>query len=203
MATQSRHYLVYQMATAELRATVRALVTLLSAQAGLCRAGSMRPEAVYAWWGPRRTSNRLGVLALQELLRPAEEWLADGNDAVVCLTDRHSLYAGMSTDISWDDERSRDPESCFPADRQADLGGDYYFRLADMRELIVRDANAVASALNALLPTGAGPELAGSGRRRSAQPSVVLGREHQLLLGAPLAATGGEFVLWAEEVALR
>lgn len=196
----SRVDLLFRVGSRRLRASVGALAESLSAQARAARDGEGRPESVYVWWGPGPLCNRLGVLALRAFLEPLEEQVDSGNPLLLYLTDGRSLYAGALAEVSWDDESWRDSLSCPAGPTGERFPSDCYYRLVDLREIVVEDGAAVRDYVGVWRTTDGGevwPLLTRGGVREVMAVVVERSRSE---LGAPPTSAAGEFALWAEGI---
>src|SRR6476469_8075411 len=109
-------------------------------------------EEVYVWWGKVRSPYRLERLPqLPEILAMDDDLDPDGERELhLYLTDYRSLYVGHVYEITEDDVR-RDEGSHVPAYyTQRDLECDCWFRLGDIRRLVLDDTVAVIAELRKL-----------------------------------------------------
>ena len=128
-------------------------VALLLSRAREFRAGRRDEDDVYVWWGKLRSQYKqeplphLGdILALDEALQ--------GGDAEhhLYLTDYRSLYVAHLAEVRADDVRKdQDEEHHVPAYyRKLELSADCWFRLWDIRRLVLDDTPAVIEQLRHL-----------------------------------------------------
>ena len=127
---------------------------LLLANIAGFRAGKIDEQEVYVFWGRVRSSQRVGRLPhLEEVLAMDAALEEDGRELHLYLTDYRSLYVGHVYEITTDDVRT-DEGSHVPAyytDR--DLQCDCWFRLGDIRRLVLDDTVAVVAELQKLRNT--------------------------------------------------
>ncbi len=132
------------------------LRVLLNNIAGF-RSGKLKDEDIHVWWGKVRSKNRLDDLPqLPEILAMDAE-LADqgesGRELHLYLTDYRSLYVGHVHEITAEDV-TRDEADHVPAYyKERRLHCDCWFRLGDIRRLIVDDTVAVVAELKKLRNT--------------------------------------------------
>jgi hypothetical protein len=128
---------------------------LLLANTAAHRAGKLPEEEVYVWWGKVRSPYRLDRLPqLDEILAMDGDLDPDGERELhLYLTDYRSLYVGHVYEITVDDVR-RDEGSHVPAYyTEANLQCDCWFRLGDIRRLVLDDTVAVIDELRKLRNT--------------------------------------------------
>lgn len=120
------------------------------------RDGDVSDDDVFVWWGKIRSPHRLQpleqlprILALDELLRGES-----GPDAEVhlYLTDYRSLYVGHVGEVTAEDVRDADAEYV-PALYDG-CACDCWFRLMDIRRLVLNDTLAVIAELKKLRNVG-------------------------------------------------
>jgi hypothetical protein len=119
------------------------------------RAGRIPEEDVYVFWGKVRSSFRLERLPhLDEILAMDETLDPDGGRELhLYLTDYRSLYVGHVYEITADDVRA-DEGSHVPAYyTERGLECDCWFRLGDIRRLVLDDTVAVIAELRKLRNT--------------------------------------------------
>lgn len=196
----SRVDLLFRLGSKRLRASVDAIAESLGAQARAARAGAVRPESVYVWWGPGQLDNRLSVLALRAFLAPFEEQAEAGNPLLVYLTDRLSLFEGVLAEVSWDDESWRDSLSCPTGPTGERFPSDCYYRLVDLREIVVEDGAAVRDYLSLWRTTGGSEVWPLLARGKARELMAVVAERPRSEPGTPPASVAGEFALWAEGI---
>lgn len=129
-------------------------VSLLLTHAREFRDGQREEDDVYVWWGKLRSPYRQeplphlpAILALDESLQSD-----NGDEHHLYLTDYRSLYVAHLAEILADDVRLDGNEAAhIPAYyRNLDLLADCWFRLWDIRRLVLDDTPAVIEQLRAL-----------------------------------------------------
>ncbi|MEO8564225.1 MAG: hypothetical protein ABI601_19250 [bacterium] len=127
-------------------------LAVLLAHAAALRAGRVRDEDVYVWWGRVRSRNRRTALANIEDVRAIDAAL-EGEDAPethLYLTDYQSLYVADLAEIHFgalpDEERSHVP-GYYASDR---LECDFWFKVWDVRRLVSDDMGATIEELKRL-----------------------------------------------------
>ncbi len=128
---------------------------LLLANSAAFRSGKLPEEEVYVWWGKVRSPYRLERLPqLPEILVMDDELGPDADRELhLYLTDYRSLYVGHVYEITPDDVRA-DEASHVPAYyTERDLLCDCWFRLGDIRRLVLDDTIAVIDELRKLRNT--------------------------------------------------
>jgi hypothetical protein len=128
---------------------------LLLANISTFRSGKLPEEDVYVWWGKVRSPYRLERLPqLPQILAMDADLDPDGNRELhLYLTDYRSLYVGHVYEITADDVR-RDEASHVPAYyTERTLDCDCWFRLGDIRRLVLDDTVAVIAELRKLRNT--------------------------------------------------
>ena len=118
------------------------LRVLLDNMAGF-RARKVKEEDVHVWWGKVRSKNRLEQLPhLPEILAMDAE-LADqgesGRELHLYLTDYRSLYVGHVYEITADNVTADEADHVPAYYRERRLHCDCWFRLGDIRRLILDD----------------------------------------------------------------
>ncbi len=132
-------------------------VELLLAAARRHRNVAADEEDVYVWWGKVKSSNRQQPLPhLADLL--AIDHDLGGDDAVerevhLYLTDYRSLYVAHVAEITTDDVATTDPEHVPAFYGTAGLRCDCWFRLWDIRRVVLDDTPAVVEELKKLRNT--------------------------------------------------
>ncbi|MEP7384751.1 MAG: hypothetical protein ABI910_23980, partial [Gemmatimonadota bacterium] len=129
-------------------------VTLLLAHAREFRAGHRDEDDVYVWWGKLRSKYRQEPLPhLPEILALDGPLQADGApEHHLYLTDYRSLYVAHLAEVCADDVRLDDEEAEHipPYYTNSDLAADCWFRLWDIRRLVLDDTPAVIEQLRTL-----------------------------------------------------
>lgn len=119
-------------------------------QAAAYDANMATDDDVHVWWGKVRSTNRMAPAAHLDAVREIGTALDNGaaNEVVLYLTDYRSLYAGEVDEIRVGGDA---PASNVPAYYVAqDLLCDAWFRLRDIRRLVVDDTIAVVEELKRL-----------------------------------------------------
>ncbi|HEX9165352.1 MAG TPA: hypothetical protein VF862_05550 [Gemmatimonadales bacterium] len=108
-------------------------------------------DDVYVWWAKLRSVNRTGALPHLGEVLTLEEQLKQGIETHLYLTDYRSLYVGLLTEITTDPVPQETPAELehMPGYYQG-RAADCWFRLADLRLLVVDDTVAVIEALKPL-----------------------------------------------------
>ncbi len=123
-----------------------------------CSAGKRDPEDVFVWWGKVRSSNRQGplphlddVLALDAAANP----VLGGPEVNLYLTDYRSLYVAHLAEVTSDDVRSEPDEvdSVPSYYTERGLNCDCWFRIFDIRRLVLDDTTSVVRELGKLRNT--------------------------------------------------
>ena len=132
------------------------LRVLLNNIAGM-RAGKAKEEDVHVWWGKVKSKNRLQVLPhLDEILAMDAE-LADqgesGRELHLYLTDYRSLYVGHVYEITAEDVMVDETDHVPAYYRENRLRCDCWFRLGDIRRLVLDDTVGVIAELKKLRNT--------------------------------------------------
>jgi hypothetical protein len=132
------------------------LRVLLDNIAGL-RSGKLKEEEVHVWWGKVRSKNRIQQLPhLPEILSLDAE-LADqgesGRELHLYLTDYRSLYVGHVYEISAEDVTADEADHVPAYYKERRLHCDCWFRLGDIRRLILDDTVGVIAELKKLRNT--------------------------------------------------
>lgn len=127
-------------------------------------------DDVYVWWGKVRSRNRVKPLPHDALIADVAAGLpaGDGAETHLYLTDYRSLYVGQIAAMQFDDVRDRDPgrvsrymrkravSSQPPAPGEKlpyELLVDCWFKLTDIRRLVLDDTVAVVHELGVLRNT--------------------------------------------------
>ena len=110
-----------------------------------------REEDVYVWWAKLRSANRTGALPHLPDVLALDEQVNAGTETHLYLTDYRSLYVGLVTEVIADAVSEETPAELehMPA-YYRDRAADCWFRLSDLRLLVVDDTVAVIEALKAL-----------------------------------------------------
>ena len=138
---------------------MEATLQLLLGQAAAFRAGRLPEEEVYVWWGKIRSSNRQAPLPHLAQIRALDEELSgdDGptREIHLYLTDYRSLYVAHVAEVTTDEIRNDATEAdhvpAFYAEREYNC--DCWFRLFDIRRIVVDDTPAVVQELKQLRNT--------------------------------------------------
>lgn len=122
------------------------------------RATARDEEDVYVWWGKVASPNRLQPLPhLADVLAIDNLANADTSEAEInlYLTDYRSLYVAHLGEVTADDVRKFEDEAAhIPAYYNTDgLSCDFWFRLFDIRRLVLDDTPSVISELKQLRNT--------------------------------------------------
>jgi len=119
------------------------------------RIGDADDEDVYVWWGKIKSPNRQQPLAhLPEILKLDEALRGEeGPDAEVhlYLTDYRSLYVGHVAEVTADDVREDDGD--YVPSLYDDVACDCWFRLMDVRRVVLDDTLGVIAELRKLQNT--------------------------------------------------
>jgi hypothetical protein len=121
------------------------------------RAGKVKEEDVHVWWGKVKSKNRVDALPhLPEILAMDRE-LADrgesGREMHLYLTDYRSLYVGHTHQITADNVLKDEADHAPSYYQEGRLKCDCWFRLGDIRRLILDDTVAVIAELKKLRNT--------------------------------------------------
>lgn len=116
------------------------------------RDGKVAEEEVYVWWGKVRSPYRLERLPqLPEILAMDEDLEPDGDRELhLYLTDYRSLYVGHVYEITTDDVRTDEASHVPQYYTERDLECDCWFRLGDIRRLVLDDTVALIAELRKL-----------------------------------------------------
>ena len=128
---------------------------LLLANLAAHRDGAIPEEDIYVFWGKVRSSYRLeGLPHLAEILAMDDTLDPDaGRELHLYLTDYRSLYVGHVYEITADDVRADEGAHVPAYYTQRDLQCDCWFRLGDIRRLVLDDTVAVIAELRKLRNT--------------------------------------------------
>jgi hypothetical protein len=154
--TSERHLLGVwnpSYATDAMDAHLRVLLDNIAA----LRAGKVKEEEVHVWWGKVRSKNRLDQLPhLAEVLALDGE-LADhgenGRELHLYLTDYRSLYVGHVYEITAENVTADEADHVPAYYKENRLHCDCWFRLGDIRRLILEDTVGVIAELKKLRNT--------------------------------------------------
>ena len=132
------------------------LRVLLDSIAGF-RAGKLKEEDVHVWWGKVKSKNRLDVLPHLDQILAMDTELTDqgegGRELHLYLTDYRSLYVGHVYEITAEDVTADETDRVPTYYREQRLKCDCWFRLGDIRRLIVDDTMGVIAELKKLRNT--------------------------------------------------
>jgi hypothetical protein len=122
---------------------------LLAEQEEQCREGGLLPHGLYVWWGLPRARRYQAMLRLREELQLLGVELEDeiGGDHFLFLTDGRSLYQARVTEMSWDNEAWRDPESVPEPVQGASAECDCYLQVKTVRAMVRERPGEVAEQL--------------------------------------------------------
>ena len=128
---------------------------MLLANIDAFRGGRIPDEDVYVWWGKVRSPHRLErlphlgeILAMDKTLDPEGD-----RELHLYLTDYRSLYVGHVYEITADDVRSDEGGHVPAYYTERGLHCDCWFRLGDIRRLVLDDTVAVIAELRKLRNT--------------------------------------------------
>ena len=128
---------------------------LLLANTKAFRDGKLPDDEVYVWWGKVRSPYRLErlpqlpeILAMDDDLTENEE-----RELHLYLTDYRSLYVGHVYEITTEDVRNDEGSHVPDYYTERDLHCDCWFRLGDIRRLVLDDTVAVIAELRKLRNT--------------------------------------------------
>jgi hypothetical protein len=106
-------------------------------------------DDVYVWWGKVKSSNRQQPLANRTDVLGVADQLEDG-EIQLYLTDYSSLYVGELFEVIGDELPEFEREHAPAYYRDDDLRCDFWFRLGDIRRLVVDDTLGVVEELKKL-----------------------------------------------------
>jgi hypothetical protein len=107
-------------------------------------------DAVYVWWGKVKSSNRQQPMAHLDEIRLVGQQPDDVGEVQLYLTDYRSLYVGELLEVA-DSPLDQAAQGHVPAYYdERELSCDLWFKLADIRRLIVDDTLAVVEELKKL-----------------------------------------------------
>jgi hypothetical protein len=123
---------------------------LLRAWAARYDQDELTDDDLYVWWGKVKSSNRQQPMAHLVDVRAAAEAARDGTEVQLYLTDYRSLYVGEILDVT-DGDLPPNEEPHAPAYyRENELRCDLWFKLGDIRRLVVDDTLVVVEELRKL-----------------------------------------------------
>ena len=121
------------------------------------RAGKVKEEDVHVWWGKVKSKNRLDVLPHLDQILAMDAELSDqgesGRELHLYLTDYRSLYVGHVYEITAEDVTADEADHVPAYYREQRLHCDCWFRLGDVRRLILDDTVGVIAELKKLRNT--------------------------------------------------
>ena len=121
------------------------------------RAGRVKEEDVYVWWGKVRSKNRVEQLPHLDQILAMDSELADqgegGRELHLYLTDYRSLYVGHVYEITAEDVIADEADHVPTYYRERRLHCDCWFRLGDIRRLVLDDTVGVIAELKKLRNT--------------------------------------------------
>lgn len=138
---------------------MEATLQLLLRTASDCRAGKTAEEDVYVWWGKIRSSNRQAPLThLPQILALDAELSGDAGpsrEIQLYLTDYRSLYVAHVAEVTADEIQHDEAEASHVPSfyRDGKFNCDCWFRLWDIRRIVVDDTPAVVQELKRLRNT--------------------------------------------------
>ena len=111
--------------------------------------GAIDEDDVYVWWGKVKSSNRQQPMAHRaDALAVGDQ--PDDEELHLYLTDYRALYVGELLEIRGDDLPASEAAHVPSYYRENDLRCDLWFRLADIRRLVVDDTLGVVEELKKL-----------------------------------------------------
>ena len=121
------------------------------------RAGRVKEEDVYVWWGKVKSKNRVQLLPHLDQIVAMDAELADqgesGRELHLYLTDYRSLYVGHVYEITVEDVTADEGDHVPAYYREQRLHCDCWFRLGDIRRLVLDDTVGVIAELKKLRNT--------------------------------------------------
>jgi hypothetical protein len=111
--------------------------------------GAVDDDEVYVWWGKVKSSNRQQPMAHRADALAVGDQLEDG-EVQLYLTDYRALYVGDMLDVRGDELPEREDAHVPSYYRDAGLRCDLWFKLADIRRLVVDDTLGVVEELKKL-----------------------------------------------------
>jgi len=115
--------------------------------------GEAEADDVYVWWGRIRSKNREGRLPHHELVLTVDGQAVGGTETHLYLTDYRSLYVAELAEVTDDDVREAEGELAHMPDYYEGYAVDFWFRLFDVRRLVIDDTPAVIEELRPLRNT--------------------------------------------------
>ena len=116
---------------------------------GRFTAGSIDEDEVYVWWGKVKSSNRQRPMAHRaDVVAVGDQ--PDDDEIQLYLTDYRALYVGEVLEVRGDDLPPSEQAHVPPYYRERDLRCDLWFRLGDIRRLVVDDTLGVVEELKKL-----------------------------------------------------
>ena len=111
--------------------------------------GSIDEDDVYVWWGKVKSSNRQQPMAHRaDALAVGDQ--PDDEEVQLYLTDYRALYVGDVLEVRGDDLPASEDAHVPSYYRERDLRCDLWFRLGDVRRLVVDDTLGVVEELKKL-----------------------------------------------------
>src|SRR5687767_13295819 len=121
------------------------------------RAGKVKEEDVYVWWGKVKSKNRLDPLPHLNQILAIDADLEDrgdsGREIHLYLTDYRSLYVGHVYEITADDVTADEADHVPSYYKEQRLKSDCWFRLGDIRRMVLDDTVGVIAELKKLRNT--------------------------------------------------
>ena len=111
--------------------------------------GTASDDDVYVWWGKVKSSNRQQPMAHRADALAVGEQLED-DEVQLYLTDYRALYVGDVLEVRGDELPASEHAHVPSYYREADLRCDLWFKLADIRRLVVDDTLGVVEELKKL-----------------------------------------------------
>lgn len=116
----------------------------------LARRADANAEDVYVWWGRVRSPNRQQALPHLKDVLALDGEIGAREEVHLYLTDYRSLYVALVNEITADAKVIDDDEHVPAYYRSKGLNCDFWFRLADIRALVLDDTLAVQHELQQL-----------------------------------------------------
>ena len=111
--------------------------------------GSLDEDDVFVWWGKVKSSNRQQPMAHRaDALAVGDQ--PDEEEVQLYLTDYRALYVGEVLEVRGDDLPASEDAHVPPYYRERELRCDLWFRLGDIRRLVVDDTLGVVEELKNL-----------------------------------------------------
>lgn len=111
--------------------------------------GTANDDDVYVWWGKVKSSNRQQPMAHRADALAVGDQLVD-DEVQLYLTDYRALYVGDVLEVRGDELPASEHAHVPSYYREADLRCDLWFKLADIRRLVVDDTLGVVEELKKL-----------------------------------------------------